>query len=268
MSMSDALRRAAAWSTPAPAALGGLFPNNGQPGVRPALPLPAHRGHPLSSPAPVPCSRSRRPVPAPAARRPRRWTSLPTPAAGSASTSALHFVTPLISAVWSCAPDACAAEYPARYLFRIPRQPRHALGHRLAAVAHRGRRLRRGTWSWRPRTCRAVLLSTTPVRIRSDRHGRGRRDHRRQRPRHRPHYDAVVHRHPSAAGAGHVGGADPGPLQHRHAAQRDQLLQATRRSLHSDTSVLPGAQTGRRRRGTTCWLNARRRLRRSTSLMT
>ena len=56
-----------------------------------------------------------------------------------------YFVAPLRGAA-SCpasGPPApgTALQYPARYLFRVPGQPRDARGHRLAAVAHRHRRL-------------------------------------------------------------------------------------------------------------------------------
>ena len=51
-----------------------------------------------------------------------------------------HFMESLVACVWSCDP-AVALDYPARYLFTLPPAPRDAAGLRLAAVAHRHRRL-------------------------------------------------------------------------------------------------------------------------------
>ena len=51
-----------------------------------------------------------------------------------------HFMESLVACVWSCDP-AVALDYPARYLFTLPPAPRDAADLRLAAVAHRHRRL-------------------------------------------------------------------------------------------------------------------------------
>ena len=51
-----------------------------------------------------------------------------------------HFMTPLVAAVWSCRAGR-GAELPRALPLRVPRTPRHALGVRLAHVAHGGRRL-------------------------------------------------------------------------------------------------------------------------------
>ena len=50
-----------------------------------------------------------------------------------------HFAAPLVAAVWSCPPDV-ALRLPGRLPVRLPRQPRDAVGFRLAAVAHGERR--------------------------------------------------------------------------------------------------------------------------------
>ena len=66
-----------------------------------------------------------------------------------------HFMESLVACVWSCDP-AVALDYPARYLFSLPPAPRHAADLRLAAVAHRHRRLagvRRDAWPPASPTC-------------------------------------------------------------------------------------------------------------------
>ena len=52
-----------------------------------------------------------------------------------------HFVLPLVSAVWSCAPETVVAELPGALPVPLPGPPRAAGGQRLAAVADGGRRL-------------------------------------------------------------------------------------------------------------------------------
>ena len=51
-----------------------------------------------------------------------------------------HFVAPLVAAVWSC-PPGTALRYPAALPVLVPRQPRNAVGLRVAAVADSDRRL-------------------------------------------------------------------------------------------------------------------------------
>ena len=57
-----------------------------------------------------------------------------------------HFMTPLIAAVWSTAPDA-GRRLPGPLPVRVPAQPRHAQRHRRADLVHRRRRLRPATSS-------------------------------------------------------------------------------------------------------------------------
>ena len=70
-----------------------------------------------------------------------------------------HFMTPVVSAVWSCAPDI-AGEYPARYLFAFLANHGMLVGHRLADLAHRGRRLAAATSKLAAKSLTAVLTST------------------------------------------------------------------------------------------------------------
>ena len=79
-----------------------------------------------------------------------------------------HFMTPLVAAVWSCTAGRGDA-LPGPLSVRLPRTPRHALGVRLADLAHRHRRigeLRRGdrdaTARGRRRPCRCVRCNACP----------------------------------------------------------------------------------------------------------
>ena len=111
---------------------------------------------------------------------------------------------PLVAAVWSC--DAGhRAGLPGALPVRVPAQPRHALGHRLARLADRHRRL--------PRVRRQIAGGCRPCR-RPPRPEpcTGSRtptasSHRRQRPRH--DVRRRRHRHPPRPGAGAAGRADP-----------------------------------------------------------
>ena len=90
------------------------------------------------------CSRGR-PLPPPRARAARRRRRRRDAAASSSRATGFspyfvaHFVTPLVAAVWSTAPDR-AGDYPARYLFSFL-QTTACSGHRLADLVHRRRRL-------------------------------------------------------------------------------------------------------------------------------
>ena len=90
--------------------LGGLFPDLA-PAARAPLPAHARRGRPLPPPRPGPAGRQHR-RPDDGAQTLEQFL-----AAGRFSPYFVgHFMTPLVSAVWSCAPDV-AGQYPARYLF-------------------------------------------------------------------------------------------------------------------------------------------------------
>ena len=94
----------------------------------------------------------------------------------------LHFVTPLISAVWSCAPEL-AGRYPARYLFEFldnhgmltvtgSPQWRTVIGGSARYVEQAAKQLTRGAT---PATPVARHPAGPPTGVRDRRRGRGRR---------------------------------------------------------------------------------------------
>ena len=160
---------------------------------------------------------------------PRR---VPRATAASRPTSSRHFMIPLVSAVWSCAPDT-ALRYPARYLFPFLDHHGHALRQRLARVADGDRRLAHATSSGSPSS--SPPSAPPPRSARSRRHRDGRRVTATTATT--ACYDAVVvATHPDQALRLL---ADP-------TADERAVLGAFRYSrnqtvLHTDTSVLPRA---------------------------
>ena len=117
-----------------------------------------------------------------------------------------HFALPLVAAVWSC-PPGTALQLPGQVPVRVPGQPRHAVGVRVAAVADRHRRfplLRRAGREAAARdpalhagARRAAAGTRTGVEVRTP-------------PVRRCQFDAVVDRHPSRPGAAPARPAHPG----------------------------------------------------------
>ena len=147
-----------------------------------------------------------------------------------------QFMEPLVAAVWSCDPEV-ALDYPARYLFEFLAHHGMLVGHRLAPVAHRRRRLPCVRRARRGRARRG------PARHQGDlgpRDGRRRRGDRRQRRHHGVRRGR--RRHPPRPGA--------------RACCRTRRPSSARRSprcpyadnlalLHTDTSLLPRAEKAR-----------------------
>ena len=182
--------------------------------------------------------------------KPRRGghhaAGVPGRRAGSRRTSRRHFMESLVAAVWSCDP-ARRAGLPGPLPVRVPRPPRHARRLRLAAVAHRHRRLARVRRPGRRRRLHEVRTGTkvtsvleTADRGRGDRRQRRRADVRRRRrrdPSRARRWRCWPSRpRPSAT----VLGALPVLAQHRAAAHR-HLAAAARAAAPAPpgTSVRP-----------------------------
>ena len=154
------------------------------------LPADARRGARASTGAPDGCSLT------PGSDDTRRSASS-SPRAASRATSSRTSCCRWSSAVWSAAPQTRAG-LPGPLPLRVPRQPRDARGHRLAALAHGRRRLAHATSSGAAKDLTAVRTAT-PVRAR---HARRRRAWRSATTRRRrPRFDARGRRHPRRPGA-------------------------------------------------------------------
>ena len=134
-----------------------------------------------------------------------------------------RFMTPLVAAVWSCAPGE-AMRYPARYLFALPAAPRHVVGVRVADVAHRRGRV--GTYVEAIATRVHEIAAGVPVRA-VQRVPEGVLDHRRRRRA--PSVRRGRHRHSPRSGP-----ADDGRANRRRArrARRDSILDEPRATAH------------------------------------
>ena len=165
-----------------------------------------------------------------------------------------HFAAPLVGAVWSC-PPGVALRYPAGVSVRLPRQPRDAVGFRLAAVAHRDAAARGATSSasrsgWRRSACRRLSLpsAATPTGLQvRDASGEA-LELRRRGDRHPPRSGAA------AARSAHPGGAVGTRRVQLHAqrggaAHRHKAASAARRRPRV-LELLPGLPGQRRRLGT------------------
>ena len=132
-----------------------------------------------------------------------------------------HFLVPMVSAVWSCAPGT-AMDYPARYLFTF------LDNHGMLAIrgAPRWRTVVGGSRTYVERIAKGVhdVRLATPVESvrRSERHVQ-----RPDRRRRRGDVRRRDHRHPRRPGVEHPGGADAGPpsgsRRLRVLAQRDDV---------------------------------------------
>ena len=115
-----------------------------------------------------------------------------------------HFALPLVAAVWSC-PPGTALQLPGPLPVRVPGQPRDALGHGLAAVAHRDRRIPQLRRADRHADRRGADLGPGPRRAPVP----GRRRGARRRRRH-GRVRRGRHRDPRRSGPAPAGQADPG----------------------------------------------------------
>ena len=166
--------------------------------ARPALPADAHRDPPLPPPRQAPARRRRRP-----AER-RRPCGEFLAEGGFSPYFRRHFMEPLVAAVWSCDPEV-ALDYPARYLFSVPRSTT-ACSRIFGSphLAHRHRRLARvRRAAWPPGSTTSALGTKVTSVARDRRRGRG---HRRQRQRH--DVRRRRRRHPPGPGARHARRAD------------------------------------------------------------
>ncbi|MEO9240594.1 MAG: FAD-dependent oxidoreductase, partial [Jatrophihabitantaceae bacterium] len=148
-----------------------------------------------------------------------------------------HFITPLISAVWSCAPEL-AGQYPARYLFEF------LDNHGMLSVtgSPQWRTVVGGSARYVERAAKSLSAVYTASPVHSvQREAAGVLVRLSDDPQVAQHYDgAVIATHPDQALR----------LLAEPSAAEQQVLSAIRysrnpTSLHSDTSVLPRASRAR-----------------------
>ena len=160
--------------------------------------------------------------------------------AATRPTSSAHFALPLVAAVWSCAPQTALA-LPGPLPVPVPDHHGLLVGHRLAALADRRRRL--------AHLRRAVAKELAAVRTGDPGHARVRRRAGRRRQvgcddagrRAGPSVRRGRRRHPSRPGAGAAGRPDPGRAD---GARRVPRTRATRRCCTPTPACCPAAGAG------------------------